>query len=120
MNIPSPSDENDDLMPYAEMSEEAYAELAAASFSGERIEGGSVVLRGPCPRCGHIMEYLISAEVVKSALPWPLSRLQRASRPGAGDAGTETLTCQCEAAHPHRPQNFLGCGASWRLGVTES
>jgi hypothetical protein len=94
-------------MPYLEANREHFAE-AASAFLRETTADGTVVLSGPCPRCGHAMEYLITRSVVKG---W---RARKATTPAAAQL-VEEMCCTCEQVHPGRPNDYLGCGAFWDL-----
>ncbi|MGW3788501.1 hypothetical protein ACWD5Z_28240 [Micromonospora chokoriensis] len=94
-------------MPYLETSEDNFAQ-AASAFLGETTADGTVVLSGPCPRCGHAMEYLITTSVVKG---W---RARKAPAPTVAQP-VEEMCCTCEQDHPGRPVDYLGCGAFWDL-----
>lgn len=90
--------------PYEELFLPEYAETAAATFEAEANGRGDVVLTGRCPRCGHAMEFLIVKQVVRDVVsPAP---------------APEVVFCTCRHDHPGRPDEEVGCGATWALEVT--
>ena len=95
--------------PYEETTEDSYAD-AATRFGIEQTRDGSIVLRGECPRCRHLMEYLISTAVTRSMAPLPVNT-------ASGEDATEEMCCTCDAAHAGRPAGYLGCGAYWEIAV---
>ncbi|MFC4020213.1 hypothetical protein ACFOW4_20025 [Micromonospora sp. GCM10011542] len=92
-------------LPYAEVTDEAYAERAAAGFTAQEF-GSAVLLSGLCPRCHHPTTSTLVDELYR-----------RAEQPAApaGEPGHHTVLCECEAEHPSRPEGLLGCGAYWTL-----
>jgi hypothetical protein len=100
-----------DQKPYEEISLPDFAERAAKSFKVERPRLGTMVLRGPCPRCGAVMEFVIVDHLIEGTLgPRPLGHQGH----GAGEAAV-LLYCRCEDEHPLRPAGRKGCGAYWTL-----
>ena len=53
------------LQQYQEVTDVAYGEDAATTFEVEEPDRHTIVLRGPCPRCQHMMDFIISDEVVR-------------------------------------------------------
>lgn len=103
-------------LPYLEMTNEAYSLQAAGSFTVEEPARGTLVLRGPCPRC----ETLIEIPVVSSI--FRLSRsvrspLRRKAPSAAGSDHIEPMMCTCQDGHPGRPEGYSGCGAYWTLAI---
>ncbi|KAB1935319.1 hypothetical protein F8271_21835 [Micromonospora sp. ALFpr18c] len=90
-------------LPYAEVTDEAYAARAAAGFAVREFEF-AVQLSGRCPRCDHSMT---------STLVDGLYR--RDASVVASDPDYRTVLCECEADHPARPLGLRGCGAHWTL-----
>ncbi|WP_405430732.1 hypothetical protein [Micromonospora sp. NBC_00617] len=88
-------------LPYAEVTDEAYATQAAAGFRPQEFEF-AVVLSGRCPRCGHPSTTTLVDEVYRKDATAP-------------DPGYRTLLCECAAEHPGRPAGLRGCGAYWTL-----
>ncbi|MGV9214717.1 hypothetical protein ACTFTM_22885 [Micromonospora sp. RB23] len=88
-------------LPYAEVTDEAYATRAAADFRAEEFEF-AVVLSGRCPRCGHASATTLVDEVYRKDAATP-------------DEGYRTLLCECEVEHPGCPAGLRGCGAYWTL-----
>lgn len=89
------------LLPYAEVTDEAYGARAAVDFTPQKFEY-AVVLSGRCPRCGHPSTTTLVNEVYRRDVP-------------ALDPGYRTVLCECEAVHPSRPAERRGCGAYWTL-----
>ncbi|MCX5066287.1 hypothetical protein OOJ91_10405 [Micromonospora lupini] len=88
-------------LPYAEVTDEAYATQAAAGFQPQEFEF-AVVLSGRCPRCDHPSTTTLVDEVYRKDAATP-------------DTGYRTLLCECDAEHPGRPAGLRGCGAYWTL-----
>ncbi|GAA2195392.1 hypothetical protein [Micromonospora lupini] len=88
-------------LPYAEVTDEAYATQAAAGFQPQEFEF-AVVLSGRCPRCDHPSTTTLVDEVYRKDVAAP-------------DPGYRTLLCECEVEHPGRPAGLRGCGAYWTL-----
>ncbi|GAA1381218.1 hypothetical protein [Catellatospora chokoriensis] len=100
---------------YEHRTQPSYTEHVATTFEAETSDE-SVVLHGSCPRCGHVMEYLIDDDVVRS------SRTITTDTPGAepstAGAISEHMACMCDMEHSGRPEGYRGCGAHWYLQVT--
>lgn len=103
-----------DPLPYQEMTEDGYAELAAQMFTVEQAEPGMYVLRGPCPRCKAIVDIPVVLSVFEGmrALAHPLLA---SSQTASGGDFVEPVLCTCEDEHPKRPEGRVGCGAYWTL-----
>ena len=115
-----PDDETADAVAYEEVTKEEYAKQAS-SFDAEEAADGSAVLRGSCPRCHHITEHTIAADV--TTRPWSLWPSQRREVTPPAVAGSqedpiEQMCCLCDADHVGRPASYRGCGAYWDLVVS--
>lgn len=105
-----PSEPDVAPLPYREQTDQAYARDVIATFAVE-VVGGRVVLRGACPRCSDVMEYLARGEVVRL----PGRRIAAATVDGP-----EHMVCTCDGDHPGRTQTVIaGCGAFWDLRISE-
>ncbi|MFY1632867.1 hypothetical protein ACN27F_06180 [Solwaraspora sp. WMMB335] len=105
-------------IPYREMTDPGYAQAAAQSFTVTEVSLGTLVLRGPCPRCHAVIDIPLVHEIFRS------SRLlinpnPPAYRPGPRDEYVEPMMCTCVDAHPDRPDDQYGCGAYWTLTITK-
>lgn len=125
-------------LPYAEVTDEAYAREAAVTFTVREFDA-AVVLSGGCPRCQDPITFTLVDAVFRRDAP-PASppapdgpAADTPDRPGAG--GTvepatvpapreatapaaptyRTVFCTCEVAHPFRAEGQVGCGAYWTL-----
>ena len=92
----------DGLVPYREVSEPGYAELAAATFVIEEFGVGMSLLGGQCPRCQVAIEVPLIDGVFRSDLAT-----------SAGALRAVPIICTCTEAHPGRPVDRVGCGAYW-------
>jgi hypothetical protein len=97
-------------MPYREVTEDRYAE-SAQNFTIEEPRPGTLVLRGPCPRCEAIIDIPVVSGIFRS------SRLLGSRGPHNSPATgqIEPMMCTCEDDHPGRPEGAFGCGAYWTL-----
>lgn len=96
-------------LPYAEMTSHGYAATAAASFVVEDYGEGVELLRGPCPRCGSLIEVPVFAGVVRTYRP-------QTGTPDADEDGvSEPVICTCTEKHEGRPEGRVGCGAYWNF-----
>lgn len=102
-----------DTLPYAEVTEQGYAETAATTFVARRV-GPAVVLTGPCPRCQDPITCSLVDEVFRRGDPRAPAR---PAEPPPRDAKPpyRTVLCTCAVAHPYRPEGRIGCGAYWTL-----
>lgn len=115
-NVPAPDGESSvrdpasppEPLPYEEATDERFA-TAASAFQALPTHGG-VVLRGPCPRCWHVMDFPHVDRVYRRAL-W------RRAEPGDRSRAPQLvrMICTCTADHAGRPQDEYGCGAYWNL-----
>ena len=100
-------------LPYEELSLPEFAERAAARFSIDRPVPGTIVLRGPCPRCDAPMEFVTVDRLIEGTLGTPTQY-----NPAESDY-VEPLYCMCDGDHPRRPTGRIGCGAYWTLLIAE-
>ena len=98
------------LLPYQERTDDSYAEQAA-KFE-VRTDDESVELTGPCPRCGHMMTYLITDFIARHWLRFAVRE------PDPATESEEPMLCTCDGEHPGRPSEGFGCGAYWNLKVS--
>jgi hypothetical protein len=99
--------------PYEEVTRLAFAEEVARTFQVEQPDPHTILLRGACPRCRHVMDYRITEQVVRRRV-----RLDRSG--GEPETAEETMLCTCGADHPDRSDGNVGCGAYWNLKISES
>ncbi len=85
---------------YRESTSEAFA-AGASRFMVLPTRDG-VVLSGPCPRCGHAMEFPHVGDVYMGTPAF------------VPDAAVNVL-CTCEVLHPGCPEGLGGCGAYWNV-----
>jgi hypothetical protein len=109
----SPAFPIDQPLPYEEITNETFATLAAANFSVEELVPGTLVLRGPCPRCSTLIDIPVVSSVFRAARV--AGELPRQRISATSDDHVEPMICTCEEAHPHRPDDRVGCGAYWNL-----
>ncbi|MDO3704727.1 hypothetical protein Q3W71_23980 [Micromonospora sp. C28SCA-DRY-2] len=125
-------------LPYAEVTDEAYALEAAATFTVREF-GTAVVLSGGCPRCQDPITFALVDSVFRREAP-PAPPLDPDGPAGGTPAGSaasaavepagvpaprgstgppppsyRTIFCTCEVAHPYRAEGQVGCGAYWTL-----
>lgn len=99
------------MVPYQEITEPAFAEKAAATFTIENYGIGMDLLQGPCPRCLAVISIPMFREIVKGSEGG-------ASASGSGDESAgEPMICTCDEEHVGRPAHRRGCGAFWNLIV---
>lgn len=101
------------MLPYLETTEDRYAEEAARTFSVVEAGPGDFVLRGPCPRCGTIVDIPVVDEFFRGSLT-----LAHAPQSAAGGDFVEPVICTCDDDHPNRPGERFGCGAYWTFIIT--
>lgn len=100
-------------LPYLETTNETYGKLVAETFSVFEPEPGIVVLRGPCPRCGTVIDIPVVSSIVRSSeLAATAVRTRDAD---SAEGHVEPMACTCEDPHPERPGGVYGCGAYWTL-----
>ena len=122
-SAPAAAPEVGHTLPYCETTDETYSELVAGSFAVEEPEPGTLILRGPCPRCGTLIDIAVVSGIFRhvagdmlgtprAAWGW---RRQPAALP---DPYVEPMICTCEDPHPDRPEGRVGCGAYWTLTIS--
>jgi len=107
-------------LPYAEISEDAFAERAAATFTVAEPTRGMLILRGPCPRCQTQIDIPVVTTLFRSSYGFGgrfLAKGPPATR--AGDVEPEPMVCTCDDEHPGRPADRFGCGAYWMLAISK-
>ena len=110
-------------LPYREMTDTTYSERVADSFAVEEPEPGTLILRGPCPRCGAIIDIPVVDGIFRLAMR-STTGISRAAwgwkrKPAEGPSShVEPMICTCEDPHPGRPDDDIGCGAYWTLTVS--
>ncbi|GAB7110956.1 hypothetical protein JCM4814A_92740 [Streptomyces phaeofaciens JCM 4814] len=101
-------------LPYVEITDEDYGRRAADEFTVEEVHSGTLILRGPCPRCRASLEIPVVSTIVHHR---SFGRhLRRVHRPRAADQ-VEPMMCTCEDDHPNRPNGHYGCGAYWTVVI---
>jgi hypothetical protein len=113
---PAPVREHDHTLPYVETTDEAYADFTAQNFTVEKVEPGTIILRGPCPRCHAMIDIPVVDLVFRSTreiLFW-----RRHTRSPEPRARVEPMMCTCEDEHPNRPDGLYGCGAYWTVTIS--
>lgn len=102
------------VIPYKEVTDSSFADLAAKTFTVRHQEPGILVLSGRCPRCDAAIEFQIVSHLVKGfRFPW------KSPKPNASQAASDVhpFICTCRENHPGRPSGIDGCGAYWLLGL---
>lgn len=103
-------------LPYREVTDDAYATAAARDFTITELTPGTLVLRGPCPRCRSVIDIPLVHQVVRSSR-FGVNPNPSTQRAGAQSEYVEPMMCTCEDAHPDRPDGLYGCGAYWTLTI---
>ncbi len=117
MTASNPAPEPDAPLPYIGITDDTYAVYAAKSFTVTELARGTLVLRGPCPRCHALIDIPVVSSIFRSSRSAG-DRL-RAGAPKAAEAGhDEPMMCTCEDEHPDRPEGRSGCGAYWILTIS--
>jgi hypothetical protein len=103
--------ERGDDCPYAEVTADAWATVAAATWSGTVDPGdpaNTLVLTGPCPRCQHQVAppVILAVDLAPAVKNLGLVDLSE---------GETTVRCDCGQSHSARPDSKTGCGAFWRM-----
>jgi hypothetical protein len=115
----------DELLPFAQVSEETYAEVAA-EYSGIQLipserDPELILIDGICARCHHRMVFHTPIVIYRDANWAPMrdKLFNTVLRKAARQAGKRTVTvyCRCGEPHPGAPDNGEGCGAYWKLNV---
>lgn len=104
------------LLPYQELTDPSYAEIAARRFTVVHVSADTIVLRGSCPRCDAGLEVPLPGTIFRRQRSI-LGIGRRPTTPATGDA-VEPMICTCIGEHPHRPEGLEGCGAYWTLQLT--
>ncbi|MER6348754.1 hypothetical protein ACWC10_04645 [Streptomyces sp. NPDC001595] len=104
-------------LPYRESTEQGFAETAAHSFVSAAYEEG-VLLSGPCPRCGCLMEVALVREVFSRHVFSRRLSPGRDYRTPEDVPRLEPLICTCVTPHENRPEGRAGCGAYWLHPLT--
>lgn len=101
---------NRGLLPYAETTDDEYAQVVARTFTVAEPHPGTLVLSGPCPRCTAPIDIPVVTEVF---------RVRRSRRLVLEDHEplVEPMACTCDEEHPDRPDGLQGCGAYWTMLV---
>ncbi|GAA4884141.1 hypothetical protein [Kitasatospora terrestris] len=88
-------------LPYQPTNDPTFATTAATTFEVDDTYEGALVVSGPCPRCGALLEVSVFESIVRSA--------------GGQPSGPVLIVCDCADQHPGRPENRRGCGAYWNV-----
>lgn len=111
----------DQMLPYIEITDDSYADLAAKEFTAKQPAPGIILVCGPCPRCRATVEIPVVDALYRSARS---IRFWRRSAGASGSSGAERqcreepMMCTCEDQHPNRPEGQVGCGAYWTLTIS--
>lgn len=93
-------------LPFAEVTEATYRELAENSFT-KTAEAGGFALGGPCPRCAGFTSFFVASHVYL--------------RTESDATAIETLkpaACDCGGPHPGHPAGEPCCGAAWHMDIS--
>jgi hypothetical protein len=108
-------------MPYQEITDPAFGQLAADTFIASMDASGAISLVGSCPRCSAGMEVVIPGEMFlanrTSVLRRMFGQTGGTTSRAESDEQEVPMICLCPATHPGRPENRKGCGAYWNLTV---
>ncbi|SRR6266542_891718 len=102
--------------PYLEITDDSYASFAAEHFKVEEPMPGTLVLRGPCPRCRAVMEAPVVDSIFRSTRGVRFWR--RPTEHAEVESRVEPMMCDCGEHHPNRPDGLSGCGAYWTLTIS--
>jgi hypothetical protein len=105
-------------LPYREITDETYAHLAAENFTVEEPKPGTLVLRGPCPRCNAIIGVPVVTSIFRSTRLFG-GGTRRPRQTTAPTSHIEPMMCTCDDEHPNRPEGGYGCGAFWTLVMSK-
>ena len=74
---------------------------------------------GPCPRCGHDVDYQRSQRMVlPQGVGWRgLAGGSASPQPGATAYKEYPVMCSCAEDHPGRPAGALGCGVVFNVNL---
>ena len=107
-----------DEIPYVEESSDALGAAAARTWQYRyqpADDPDTVVLTGPCPKCGHTFVYDWPLVLVREDFAAPGERETVARGDTAADATHPvTVVCRCSVVHP-QADGERGCGRSWTL-----
>jgi len=95
-------------LPYQEIADPGFSVAAADAFEIQEQQMGVLSLRGPCPRCGTVIEILVVDHIVRR---WGGA----ASGQDAAAPRVEPVICTCDEPHAGRPEGREGCGAYWNF-----
>jgi hypothetical protein len=95
------------LESYVEKTDGTYSQRVSETFSIVAHELGTVSISGPCPRCADEITITMVDSVVRSG----------SSGGATTTSTTDTFVCNCEEAHPGRPDGMRGCGAYWKSKI---
>lgn len=109
----------DEPLPYAEITENTYAQSAAENFVVMEPAPGTLVLRGPCPRCAATIDIPVVSSIFRTSRSLGGWRWNRAAKTTESNH-VEPMMCTCEDDHPNRPEGRSGCGAYWTLTISGS
>jgi hypothetical protein len=114
----NPLPDEDRPLPYKEITDQTYAVQAAQSFTVSEPARGTLILRGPCPRCCAVIDIPVISNIFR------LSGLVSGLLPARGQSAevnhTEPMMCTCIEDHPGRPAERDGCGAYWNLSISST
>jgi hypothetical protein len=104
---------NQDLAPYQEITDPDFAECAARDFEIAHLDDDILILRGPCPRCGAILEVPLVDRMFDG-----MRSIRKHGATSEPAQRVEPVSCTCEEQHPNRPDARSGCGAYWTFALT--
>lgn len=113
----NPAPRQETPLDYAETTDDTYSETAAKTFTATEPAGGTLILRGPCPRCHAVIDIPVVTSIFRSSRS--LGDWLRVPAPKVSQAGyEEPMMCTCQDEHPNRPEGRSGCGAYWLLTIS--
>ncbi|MGW0826153.1 hypothetical protein [Streptomyces sp. NPDC002845] len=96
---------------YLRVTDPSYAQLAANSFTLEDF-GTAQTLSGPCPRCGHPMEFTVVRRLLRDVdTPVPAAT----SAPVPADRSVVVYCTADSVVYENAPVGESGCGAYWSV-----
>ena len=99
-----------DVLDFQEVTSPQLAIDAAANWTTEAARRG-LILRGPCPRCQHFMEFPVAFSLFDGGV------FSERSAAVASETIEVAVLCTCGYPHPGRPLGEEGCGAYWNLSI---
>jgi len=114
-----------DPLPYEQVSDPSFAELAAAAATVRLMpddrDPERILIDGPCARCAHQISFRTTIVTYRD-VNWAPVRdklFNAALRKAANRAGSRVVTvyCRCGERHPGGPRHSEGCGAYWNVTV---